>query len=50
MVVKWSECLPSTPTIPVRIPLKVSVLFYKLVEKRENNSLPKSKLAELKKA
>ena len=37
VVVKWSVCLPSTPTMRVRIPLKSTVLPVKFVfEKNEN--------------
>ena len=36
MAVKWLGCLPSTPSIRVRIPLKPKVLFCKLFEKNEN--------------
>ena len=36
VVVKWSACLPSTPTIRVRIPLKPSVFSVKFMfEKNE---------------
>ena len=37
LVVKWSACLRSTPTIQVRIPLKPTVFSVKfLFEKKEN--------------
>ena len=54
--VKWSACLPSTPTIRVRIPLKPTVFSVKFVfEKNENKQKeagvgPFSRRAALKKA
>ena len=46
VVVKWSACSPSTPTILVRIPLKPTVFSVPFVlEKNEN----KEKEAHLKK-
>ena len=39
VVVKWSACLTSTPTIRVRIPMKPKVFFCKFVfEKNENKA------------
>ena len=35
-VVKWSACLPSTPTIRVRIQLKSTVFCNNVFEKNEN--------------
>ena len=37
VVVKWSACSPSTPTIQVQVPLKAAVFSVKFVfEKNEN--------------
>ena len=36
VVVKWSACLPSTPTIRVRIPLR-STIFCKIVNEKNKN-------------
>ena len=36
VVVKWSECSRSTPTIRVQIHLKSTVLFCTLFEKNQN--------------
>ena len=37
VVVKWSACLPITPTIRARIPLSLQFLSVKLFEKDEIN-------------
>ena len=36
VVVKWSACLPSTPTIQVRNPLKSTIFQKNVVENIEN--------------
>ena len=34
-MLKWSPCSPSTPSIQVRIPLKSTVIFMKIVEREQ---------------
>ena len=51
VLVKWSACLPYTPTIRVRIPLKPSVFSLKVVfEKTENKQKNRPGLAFLQMA
>ena len=38
VVVKWSACSPSTPTIRVQIPLKISVLSVKFIFEKTKNT------------
>ena len=48
VVVKWSACSPSSPTIWVRIPLKSTILLVKLYLKRTKINKKRQGLAHLK--
>ena len=48
VVVKWSACPPSTPTIRVRIPLKSTIFCKIVVEKNNNKQKKRNGLANLK--
>ena len=47
VVVKWSVCSPSTPTIQVQIPLKATVLSVKFVFVNNKINKKRSGLAHL---
>ena len=48
VVVKWSACSPSTPTIRVRIPQKPSVFSVKCVLEKNKNKQKESGVGPLK--